>query len=83
MALPSANEQRRPDGAPGKGDWQQRADYTIKATLDTAAKTLAGSVSIRYTNNSPDTPDHVWPQLDQTLFRPGSVGAVLNAQQSR
>ncbi len=74
---------RRPNGAPGPGYWQQRADYSIAVTLDTATQRLSGSVTIRYTNNSPDTLAQLWLQLDQNLFRPGSAGALLNASASR
>jgi Peptidase family M1 domain len=81
--LPPANDLRRPDGNPGPRYWQQRADYTIKATLDTTRRRIDGSVTIRYTNNSPDTLERVWLQLDQNLFRQGSVGSFLNAQDSR
>src|SRR6516164_5136158 len=70
MDWPGPNEYRGADGAPGPAYWQQRADYTIVATLDTGAKTIRGSVSIRYTNNSPDTLRYVWLQLDQNLYRP-------------
>ncbi|MFL5515307.1 MAG: M1 family metallopeptidase, partial [Gemmatimonadales bacterium] len=35
------------------------------------------------TNNSPDTLRFVWMQVDQNLFRPGSVGSLLFAQESR
>lgn len=83
LALPPANDFRRANGAPGPRYWQQRADYTIRATLDTALKRLSGQVTIRYTNNSPDTLDRVWMQLDQNLFRKGSVGSYLNAQDTR
>lgn len=83
LALPTPDNIRRASGAPGSGYWQQRADYQIKATLDTAAKRLTGTVTLRYTNNSPDTLTRVWLQLDQNLFRQGSVGAYLNAQESR
>ncbi len=83
LALPPANDLRRASGAPGPKYWQQRADYDIKATLDTAAPRLDGTVTIRYTNNSPDTLRHVWMQLDQNLFKKGSVGSLLNAQESR
>ncbi len=83
LALPPANDLRRPNGAPGRAYWQQRADYSIKASLDTTARRLSGRVLVRYTNNSPDTLPRVWLQLDQNLFRRGSVGSYLNPQESR
>ena len=83
IPLPPPNEIRAADGAPGPKYWQQRADYSIKATLDTAAKRLTGTEQIRYTNHSPDTLRFVWMQVDQNLFRPGSVGSLLFASQSR
>jgi len=83
LELAAPNNIRRPDGAPGSAYWQQRADYTIRAMLDTTDKSLSGTETIRYTNNSPDTLRTVWLQLDQNLFRPGSVGSLLNAQESR
>jgi hypothetical protein len=83
LPLPAANEIRRADGAPGREYWQQRVDYRIRATLDTAGKRIAGTASIRYTNNSPDTLRFVWLQLDQNLFRPGSTGSLLFASESR
>jgi hypothetical protein len=81
--LPPGNEIRRVNGAPGPKYWQQRVDYSIKAILDTAAKQLTGTMAIRYTNNSPDTLTRVWMQLDQNLFKPGSVGSLINAEESR
>jgi hypothetical protein len=54
---------------------EQQVDYVIRATLDTAAKRIDGSESIRYTNKSPDSLRFVWLQLDQNLFRPGSAGS--------
>jgi Peptidase family M1 domain len=81
--FPPGNEIRRADGAPGREYWQQRVDYTIKVTLDTAEKRLSGTASIKYTNNSPDTLRYVWLQLDQNLFRPGSTGSLLFASESR
>ncbi|MGH7497674.1 MAG: M1 family metallopeptidase [Gemmatimonadales bacterium] len=83
LPLPPGNEFRSASGAPGPRYWQQRADYSIKVTLDTATKRLSGSEQIRYTNNSPDTLRFVWMQLDQNLFRPGSVGSLLFASESR
>jgi len=83
LELPPGNEIRRPDGAPGPHYWQQRVDYSIRATLDTASKRIDGQETITYTNNSPDTLTHLWMQLDQNLFRKGSVGSYLNAQDTR
>jgi hypothetical protein len=83
LPLPPANEVRRANGAPGRGYWQQRVDYTIKVTLDTAAKRISGTESIRYTNNSPDSLRFVWMQLDQNLFRQGSTGSLLLESGSR
>src|SRR5688500_15236009 len=81
--FPPAHDLRRADGAQGRAYWQQRADYTIKVTLDTTEKRISGTATIRYTNNSPDTLRYVWLQLDQNLFRPGSIGSLLFASESR
>jgi hypothetical protein len=83
LPLPPPSGIRRADGAPGRDYWQQRADYTIRATLDTAARRITGAATIRYTNNSPDTLRFVWLQLEQNLFRPGSAGSLLFAPESR
>ncbi|WP_148306120.1 M1 family metallopeptidase [Gemmatirosa kalamazoonensis] len=81
---PGPNPYRAASGAPGPAYWQQRADYTIAATLDTAnGGTVSGQVTIRYTNNSPDTLRFVWLQLDQNLYRPGSKGSAMNPAESR
>jgi len=62
MDWPAPNTYRTASGTSGPDYWQQRADYTIAATLDTAAKRIRGTVGIRYTNNSPDTLRSVWLQ---------------------
>ena len=78
------NQFRGANGAPGPAYWQQRADYSITATLDTAnGGTVSGQVRIAYTNNSPDTLRFVWLQLDQNLYRAGSKGSALFASDSR
>jgi peptidase M1-like protein len=83
VTLPPPTAIRSADGAPGPVYWQQRVDYTIRATLDTAAQRITGAESIRYTNHSPDSLRFVWMQLDQNLFRPGSTGSLLFASESR
>ena len=74
---PGPNSYRDATGAPGPDYWQQRADYTIEATLDTATRGVTGTVTVHYTNNSPDSLRFLWMQLDQNLFRPGSKGSAL------
>ncbi len=80
---PGPNRYRSSNGAPGPDYWQQRADYVIVAALDTGRTELAGSVQIRYTNNSPDTLRFVWIQADQNLYRNGSKGSALFPADSR
>jgi hypothetical protein len=78
LTLPEpANLIRSGSGAPGPAYWQNRADYRIDARLDPAAKQLFGDEVITYTNNSPDTLDVLWLQLDQNLYRPDSRGHAL------
>ncbi|GAB6968515.1 M1 family metallopeptidase [Komagataeibacter kakiaceti JCM 25156] len=56
-------------GLPGPDYWQNRADYTIHARIDTASHVLGGEEILTYTNNSPDTLDVLWLQLDQNIYR--------------
>lgn len=64
----SINRYRSADGRPGPDYWQNRADYEIHAKLDPKAKTLTGTETITYTNNSPQALDFVWLQLDQNRY---------------
>jgi hypothetical protein len=78
--LPTPTTIRTASGAPGHAYWQQRADYSIRATLDEAKRAIAGSETITYHNNSPDTLTYLWVQLDQNIFKPNSdarTGATL------
>src|SRR5262249_45767003 len=54
---------------PGPDYWQNRADYEIHATLDTARKELSATEVITYTNHSPDALPSLWLQLDQNTYR--------------
>jgi hypothetical protein len=73
LALPAPTETRAASGAPGARYWQNRADYDLAATLDTASKSLLGRLTLTYTNHSPDTLRYLWFQLDQNAFKPGSL----------
>lgn len=78
LALPPPTPARAASGVPGPRYWQQRADYTLQATLDTATNVLRGSGKIYYVNRSPETLEYVWVQLDQNIFAPASISGVLN-----
>jgi hypothetical protein len=82
LELPTPNVYRGGNGAPGPRYWQQRADYDLAATLDTASKTLRGSLTMRYTNNSPDTLTFLWLQTEQNAFRPNSLAELILGAES-
>jgi Peptidase family M1 domain len=63
------NRYRSSNGAPGPDYWQNRADYEIHATVDTAHKELSATEIITYTNQSPDALTSLWIQLDQNTYR--------------
>ena len=76
--LPTPTDTRNAAGAPGHRYWQQEVDYAIEVTLDDAKQRIVGSEQIRYTNNSPDSLDYLWLQLDANIFSPSS-GAAMSA----
>jgi hypothetical protein len=78
LPLPAPNRVRGPSGAPGPDYWQQRADYVIRATLDTAGSLLHGTGRIHYENHSPDTLRFAWVQIEQNIFSKNSVTYALN-----
>src|SRR5205085_2718761 len=78
LPLPAATRVRSASGAPGPDYWQQRADYVIRATLDTAGSAIRGSERIHYANHSPDTLAFVWVQIEQNIFAKNSVTYALN-----
>ncbi|HAB31113.1 MAG TPA: peptidase M1 [Cryomorphaceae bacterium] len=53
--------------------WQQAVDYHIQVALDDQKHQLAGDLSLRYTNNSPDVLDEVYFHLYWNAFQPGSM----------
>ncbi|MEO8885708.1 MAG: M1 family metallopeptidase [Mucilaginibacter sp.] len=66
------NEYRTASGAPGVKYWQNRADYKLDVTLDTAKHRVSGSALITYTNNSPDALPFLWLQVDQNIYKEDS-----------
>ncbi len=63
--LATPNMFRTASGAPGPSYYQQQADYKIDIELDDKNSKLSGSETITYYNNSPDSLEYLWIQLDQ------------------
>ncbi|MFM7709645.1 MAG: M1 family metallopeptidase [Ferruginibacter sp.] len=63
--LPTPNEYRTASGAPGPKYWQQRCDYIIQCELDESNRKLTGKETVTYFNQSPNTLDYLWLQLDE------------------
>lgn len=78
LELPTPNDVRTGSGRPGPKYWQQRADYRIAATLDSARNQLRGRETIHYTNNSPDALPYLWVFVEQNLCAPNSITNTLN-----
>jgi len=72
------NAYRSADGKPGPLFWQNRADYSIEATLDPAQRLLSGHETITYTNHSPNALDVLWLQLDQNRYKTDARGAFTS-----
>lgn len=73
------DEIRAADGTPGPKYWQNRADYTINATMDEDKHSISGDVVIKYTNNSTQSLSFVWLQLDQNIYSKDSRGVATTA----
>jgi hypothetical protein len=81
--LPTPTSVRTASGAPGHAYWQQRADYTIRATLDEAKRAITGAETVTYHNNSPDTLNYLWVQLDQNIYKQDSDARTTATVPSR
>ena len=78
LDLPTPNDQRTGAGRPGPRYWQQRADYRITATLDTARRELRGRETIHYVNNSPHALPYLWVYVEQNICKANSITGTLN-----
>src|SRR3954468_15494038 len=74
------NEFRSASGEPGPKYWQNRADYKLACTLDTASHSVSGTVEISYTNNSPDNLRFLWLQVDQNIYKRESRGSATTTE---
>ncbi len=64
---------RSEDGSPGKNYWQNTADYSIAVKLNPPLKTITGTETIVYSNNSPDTMKNLLVKLILNIHKPGAV----------
>ena len=74
--LPTPNVYRNAAGQPGHEYWQQKVDYDIDVILNEETHSIQGTESISYQNNSPDTLNYLWLQLDQNRFRNDSIAQL-------
>ncbi|HYG02189.1 MAG TPA: M1 family metallopeptidase [Chryseosolibacter sp.] len=72
QVLPTPNAYRSASGAPGAKYWQQRADYVIDAEIDEPNNRLIGKETITYHNNSPETLEFLWLQMEQNINKKGN-----------
>jgi len=84
LTLPDpVNAYRSSNGSPGPAYWQNEADYTMHADLDTQAKALHNDEIITYTNNSPDALSSLWIHMEQNAYRKDARSRIVNGGRPR
>ena len=78
--LATPNMFRTASGAPGPAYYQQKADYKMDIILDDKNKRIDGVETITYHNNSPETLEYVWVQLDQNEKKRDSKSPLVQSQ---
>jgi len=78
--LATPNMFRTASGAPGPAYYQQQADYKMDIILDDKNKRIDGVETITYHNNSPETLEYVWVQLDQNEKKRDSKSPLVQSQ---
>ncbi|MGK6353144.1 M1 family metallopeptidase [Parapedobacter sp. DT-150] len=73
----NGTEYRSASGMPGPKYWQNAVDYKIAARLDDETNRITATVTLEYTNNSPDQLDFIWLQLDQNMFSQEGRGHLI------
>ncbi len=68
-----ANGTRSADGRPGKKYWQNHGRYHISITAAPPSRTVKGTESITYFNESPDTLSSLVFRIIQNIHKPGAV----------
>jgi len=78
--LATPNMFRTASGAPGPAYYQQQADYKIDIELDDKNAKLSGSETVTYYNNSPDSLEYLWVQLDQNQAAKNSQSPLAESE---
>lgn len=78
--LATPNMFRTASGAPGPAYYQQQADYKIDVELDDKNAKLSGSETVTYYNNSPDSLEYLWVQLDQNQAAKNSQSPLAESE---
>ena len=78
MATP--NMFRTASGAPGPAYYQQKADYKMDIEIDDKNQKLYGKETITYYNNSPESLEYLWVQLDQNMRAQNSKTPLVESQ---
>jgi hypothetical protein len=78
--LATPNMFRNAAGAPGPAYYQQQADYKIDIELDDKNSKLTGAETITYYNNSPDSLEYLWVQLDQNQAAKNSESPLVESE---
>jgi hypothetical protein len=73
--LPAAYEKgtRTSSGQPGSKYWQNTGNYAIDINFNPDTRLLTGKVDIEYTNNSPNTLQHILFKLYPNIYKKGSI----------
>jgi hypothetical protein len=73
--LPAAYEKgtRTYSGQPDNKYWQNTGNYTIDINFNPDTRLLTGKVDIEYTNNSPNTLQHILFKLYPNIYKKGSI----------
>lgn len=72
------NQYRTASGAPGPAYYQNTADYEMDIILKEETNEIFGQETITYTNNSPNTLEYLWVQLDQNIRKKDSPSKEKN-----
>jgi hypothetical protein len=67
-----ANQTRSMDGNPGKNYWQNTGHYNIEVAVAPPQKTVNGSETITYINNSPKSISSIVVKLIMNIHSPGA-----------